>query len=196
AVLSRVQHVPALLNARMIDEAGKQLASTADQPSERLAYFAAPFRLAVTVANLRGVPYRIMGIPRLGDFSGAAYVQHDDFAWFAVLNGASPQPTATSVGKREDEFWLGSGSELAGFVGYQTLVVYATTSGALPIGLPARALSRPAEHYHYRPVVRPATGMPKGYCIDWPEPAWDGLPDNAPKKESPSLRGTTSWLRF
>lgn len=70
---------------------------------------------------------------------------------------------------------LGQGDG-SGFVGYDTLVTYATASAALPVGLAARALSRPAEHYHYRPRVRPVAGVP-GYRVDWPEPDWTGLPD-------------------
>jgi hypothetical protein len=179
AVLPMVQHVPSLLNCRMIDESGQHLAAIGSQPGAALPYFAAPFRFAVTVANLRGVPYKLLNIPSLADYSGAAYVQHDDFAWFAFPNGASPQATATSIGKREDEFWLGSGSG-SGFVGYDTLVAYATASGAMPVGLSARALSRPAEHYHYRPKVRAVKSQPEGYRIDWPEPDWSGLPDTQP----------------
>jgi predicted acylesterase/phospholipase RssA len=181
AMLPTVQHVPSLLNCQMIDEAGQRLAAIGSQPGSALPYFAAPFRVAVTVANLRGIPYKLLDIPSLADYSGAAYVQHDDFAWFAFPNGASPQPTATSIGKREDEFWLGSGSG-SGFVGYDSLVAYATASGAMPVGLAARALSRPAEHYHYRPKVRAVKDkdLPEGYRIDWPEPDWSGLPDTQP----------------
>jgi hypothetical protein len=175
-VMPREQHVPSLLNAQMIDESGQRLAEIGGEPGEPLSYFASPFRIAVTVANLRGIPYKLLNIPTLGDFSGAAYVQHDDFAWFALPNGASPDITATSVGKREDEFWLGDGDG-SGFVGYDTLVSYATASGAMPVGLAARSLSRPAEHYHYRPVVRAVKDLTAGYRVDWPEPDWTGIPD-------------------
>ncbi len=170
-----VQHVPSLIDCRMIDEAGAKLATLGNTAGETLSYFAAPFRVAVTLANLRGVPYQILNIPTLGDFSGAAFVQHDDFAWFAFPNGKSPDVTPASIGKREDEFWLGPGDG-SGFVGYDTLVTYATASAAMPTGLAARALSRPAEQYHYRPRVRPIVEAP-GYMVDWPEPDWTGLPD-------------------
>jgi hypothetical protein len=175
ATVQPEQHVPSLIDCRMIDEAGAQLAAIGNTPGETLSYFEAPFRISVTVANLRGVPYQILNVPTLGDFSGAAFVQHDDFAWFAFPNGASPTVAPNSLGKREDEFWLGEGGG-SGFVGYDTLVTYATASAAMPIGLAARALSRPAEHYQYRPRVRPIAGAP-GYTIDWPEPDWTGLPD-------------------
>jgi Patatin-like phospholipase len=175
AVVKPIQHVPSLIDCRMIDEAAAKLAAIGNTPWESLAYFTAPFRIAVTMANLRGVPYQILDVPTLGEFSGAAFVQHDDFAWFAFPNGASPVVTADSLGKREDEFWLGAG-ESSGFVGYDTLAAYAMASAAMPVGLAARALARPREHYHHRPRVRPMA-QPPGYRIDWPEPDWTGLPD-------------------
>ena len=170
------QHVPAVLNCGMIEKSGAKLAEIGTKPGVALGYFAAPFRVAVTLANLRGVPYKIVDIPTFSDYSGAAFVQHDDFAWFAFPNGASPVVTADSLGKREDEFWLGEGASAAGFVGYDVLVSYGAASGAMPVGLAARALSRPAQHYQYRPHVRPIAESP-GYKIDWPEPDWAGLPD-------------------
>jgi hypothetical protein len=166
-----VQHVPALINCRMIDESGARLALIGTSPAGTLGYFAAPFRAAVTLANLRGIPYAVRGIPNLMDFSGAAFVQHDDFAWFAFPNGAKPDVTETSIGKREDEFWLDDGTADQGFVGYGALVAYATASAAMPLGLTARALTRPAEHYHYRPQVRPLPEAP-GYKVSWPPPNW------------------------
>lgn len=177
AQMPRPQHVPALLNCGMIDAAGQKLALIGATPSVPLPYFAAPFRTAVTVANLRGIPYKILNIPTLGDYSGAAYVQHDDFAWFAFPNGASPTPSPTYVGKQEDEFWL-SAPPAPNTTGYDTLVAYATASGAMPVGLAARALTRPIAHYFFRPKVR-ATTDPPGYRIDWPEPDLDALPDTA-----------------
>jgi hypothetical protein len=171
---SRVQHVPALINCRMIDESGAKLATIGTSPGTTLGYFAAPFRAAVTLANLRGIPYQVRGIPSIMDFTGAAFVQHDDFAWFAFPNGASPAPTATSIGKREDEFWLDDGNAGAGFAGYNVLVGYATASAAMPLGLAARALVRPAEHYHYRPQVQALPDAP-GYKVRWPNPGWTHL---------------------
>lgn len=176
AIMTTVQHVPSLLNCEMIDESGKQLAAIGSSPGQPLPYFTSPFRAAVTFANLRGIPYKILDVPKFGDFSGAAYVQHDDFAWFAFPNGASPNAGAGSIGKREDEFWLGNVAP-GGYVDYSTLVAYATASGAMPVGLAARALTRPAEHYLYRPVVRAVGDPASGYRVDWPVPDWTGLPD-------------------
>ena len=180
AVAGPVQHVPSLLNSDLITHAGGKLAAIGSTAGEQLPYFPAPFRIAVTSANLRGVPYQISQVPALGAFTGAAYVEHDDFAWFAFPNGAD-RNAALPTGKREDEFWLdpaGAGAgATSGFVGYQILVDYATASGAMPVGLAARALTRPPEHYHYRPRVRPVKNLPVGYRIDWPDPDWSGLPD-------------------
>jgi hypothetical protein len=177
AAAGPVQHVPSLLNSDMITRAGAKLAAIGSTASEPLPYFAAPFRIAITLANLRGVPYKISHIPALGRFTGAAYVAHDDFAWFAFPNGAD-RAAPLPVGKREDEFWLEAAAGAAsGVVDYQTLADFATASGALPVGLSARTLSRPPEHYHYRPKVRPVKDRPEGYRVDWPDPDWSELPD-------------------
>jgi Patatin-like phospholipase len=169
-----VQHVPALINCTMIDQSGAKLAAIGTSPGTTLGYFAAPFRAAVTLANLRGIPYQVRGIPSIMDFTGAAFVQHDDFAWFAFPNGASHETTATSIGKREDEFWLDDGNAASGFAGYGVLVAYATASAAMPLGLAARALVRPAEHYYYRPQVQALPEAP-GYKVRWPDPGWTNL---------------------
>jgi hypothetical protein len=171
------QHVASLLNADIITQAAANIASFGtNTPPQALAYFAQPFRIAVTVANLRGVPYQIAGVPAIGAFNGAAYVQHDDFAWFALPNGPADPTAALPAGKREDEFWIGDGDAGAGFVGYDTLSQFAAASGAMPAVLASRRLSRPAEHYNYRPNVRAVTEQP-GYFVDWPVPDWNCLPD-------------------
>jgi len=167
------QRVAALVNTQSIDAAGQWLAAIGASPWQALPYFAQPFRVAVTVANLRGLPFPIADIPAIGAYTGAAYVQHDDFAWFAFPNGADP-----AAHKRPDEFWLGPGGPADGFADYATLVQWATASGSMPIGLVARSLVRPTRHYAYRPVVR-AIEEPPGYCVDWHEPDWTALPDAA-----------------
>ena len=177
AAFAHVQHVASILNCRMVDAAGAQLVQMGQTPGQPRPYFSAPFRVAITLANLRGIPYRILDIPELGDYSGAAYVQHDDFAWFAFPNGADPRGQLPG-GKREDEFWLGSGDAGAGYAGYGVVAEYATASAAMPMGLAARALIRPLEHYLYRPIVRACREAP-GHRIDWPDPDWRGLPDAA-----------------
>jgi hypothetical protein len=177
-----IQRVPSLIDCLPIDDYGEKLVAMGSTPSGPLPYFAAPFRVAVTLANLRGVPYKTHQVPPIQglDFSGVAYLQHDDFSRFAFPNGASPTPTATSLGKREDEFWLDTefAGTAPGIVGYDVLMAHATASGAMPIGLRARALSRPAEQLHYRPRVR-AIGDAPGFEVLWPEPDWDQMEDTA-----------------
>ena len=173
----RVQHVASLLNADMIDNYIPKLVALGTSSSEPLPYFSSPFRVAVTVANMRGIPFEVCGVPALLQFDGAAFVQHDDHAWFAFPNGANPTSNLPE-GKREDEFWLSktAGPVGSGIVGYPTLAAWATASGAMPVGLPARLLWRPAEHYLYRPQVRP-TADPPGWRIDWPDPALNAFTD-------------------
>ncbi len=170
---SAVQHVPSLLNVAMIDEAVNKTVALANAPGAVLrAGFSQPFRVAVTLSNLRGIPFTIKNMQPYGGFTGSAFVEHDDFAWFAFPNGAAPADN-----KREDEFWLSSNPGV-GEADFSVLGEFAAASGSLPIGLPARYLQRPAEHYLYRPSVR-AVATPPGYSIDYPPPApdWSELPD-------------------
>lgn len=165
------QHVPSILNSAMIEKAGADLVALAQSGGAiKRDYFASPFRVAVTVSNLRGIPFAIKAIPTYGQFSGAAFLERDDFAWFAFPNGAAPDDC-----KREDEFWLSSAPG-PGSAGYRTLADFATASGSLPLGLPGRLLARPAEHYLYRPSVRATLAAP-GYTVDWTDPDWSELPD-------------------
>src|SRR5471032_1664134 len=140
-----VQHVPSLLNCCMIDRAAEALVQYAENgPKANRPYFDKPFRVTTTFSNVRGIPFKIGAIPTYNQFTGAAFVEHDDIARFAFPNGAA----YTADDKREDEFWIdpdGSGSHA---IGYKVLADFATASGSMPAGLVARILSRPAEHYY------------------------------------------------
>jgi hypothetical protein len=159
-----------LLNTRLLDNIIAEMAQFAtaagnfDRP-----YFPAPYRMAVTLTNMRGIPFRL-DVPGIEGWSGAAYVAHDDFARFAIPNGADP------AGKRPDEFWVDPGltAQGADYVDYTTYATYAAASGAFPAGLLARAVQRPASHYLYRPYVQPRENT---YAVDWPQPEWSYVLD-------------------
>lgn len=155
------QRVASLLDCRMIDESAADLVRFGQHGAlRRRSYFAAPFRVAVTLANMRGIPFRAE-VPTYGHYTGTAYLEHDDYAWFAFANGAA------AAEARPDEFWLDRDGD------YQRLADFATASAAMPLGLAARALTRPAAHYLWRPAVRATNGGP---VIDWPRPDWSELP--------------------
>ncbi len=172
------QHVPALLNGKVIDAASGRLIDYANLDGEvSRPWAASPFRVATTVCNLRGIPYKVEGIPSIGPYTGAAYVEHDDFAWFALPNVVGKDTGDDDGQRRPDEFWLSSSPIPGKSVSYQTLGDYARASGAMPVGLPARPLSRPAEQYLYRPYARvDDQGQPQ---IAWPSPDWSELGDVA-----------------
>ena len=162
--------LPSLLNVALLDNIIAEMAAYAtaignfDRP-----YFPAPYRMAVTLTNMRGIPFRL-DVPSFASWSGAAYVAHDDFARFALPNGVDQSQ------KRPDEFWvdpalLGQGDD---FVDYQTYATFAAASGAFPVGLRARTLNQPSNHYLYRPYVQPRES---GYAVDWPQPEWDYVLD-------------------
>jgi hypothetical protein len=145
----------------------------ANRPGEiSRSWAASPFRLATTVCNLRGVPYAVAGAPSVGPFTGSAYVEHDDYAWFAVPNVVGAGDGAIDT-RMPNEFWLSSAPRPGLTVPYQTLGDYARASGAMPVGLPSRPLSRPAEHYVYRPCAR--IDDSGAVQMAWPTPDWSEL---------------------
>jgi hypothetical protein len=167
------QHVPSIFNCQMIDAVQHDIATYADSDGNRTerAWVAKPLRVAVTVGNLRGVPYRLEAIhSAAAGYTGAAFVQHDDFAWFAVPCWQS-RPEDADAHKRPNEFWVED-------VGYGTLAAWAAASGAMPLGLAARPLTRPLEHYVYRPNVRAVMDAASGTVIaatEWPQPDWSEI---------------------
>jgi hypothetical protein len=169
------QHVPALLNGAVIDNAVKIVVDYANQagPFITRPWAAAPFRIATTVCNLRGMPFAISLTPSIGIFTGSGYVEHDDFAWFAIPNAPDGGDGAIATVLAR-EFWL-SRTPAGIAVGYQILGDFARASGSMPIGLPARPLSRPAEHYIYRPAARVDDNG--NVLVDWPQPDWTELAD-------------------
>jgi hypothetical protein len=169
------QHVPALLNGKVIDGVVAQVVAYADQAGNiTRPWTVAPFRLATTVCNLRGVPYKVACAPEIGQFSGSAYVEHDDYAWFALPNVLGIDDGDIG-GRRPNEFWLSTAPQPGISFSYETLGDYARASGAMPVGLPSRPLSRPAEHYLYRPYARvDDAGVVQ---TAWPSPDWLELTD-------------------
>ncbi|WP_186291535.1 patatin-like phospholipase family protein [Nitrospirillum viridazoti] len=134
-------------------------------------WVANPFRVATTVCNLRGVPYTVAGAPIIGPYSGNAFVEHDDYAWFALSDPNRPAPQDL----RPNEFHLPRPPAEQNGSSYDILGRFARASGAMPVGLPSQELSRPAIHYLYRPYTRVNDyGVPG---IGWPKPDWSELPE-------------------
>jgi hypothetical protein len=51
---------------------------------------------------------------------------------------------------------------------------FARATAAFPIGFPARALTRPTEHYRWRVVAYPpGPGGQSSYLVSWPD--WDAM---------------------
>ena len=136
-------------------------------------WLADPFHVAVTLTNLRGVPYAVAcdsgedGEPR-----ASWYVAHADYALFAF-------PAAPGgAGIRADEWTVNREFTLAADA-WAGFAAYARATGAFPLGFPPARLSRPTAHYEWRAVVLPG-GLRNGKVEpDQPcllQPAWDALP--------------------
>ena len=145
--LGKESSIRSLLNSEALDELALGIVNmhgdtTADPEVRR--WLEDPFKLLLTVTNLAGVPYKIR-------FTGHTQfdhemVMHRDHVGFSVpaLTGstgvAEPPPDLlplTPVNNANDPGW-------------KSLAVTALASGAFPIALAARTLSRPGSDYDYR----------------------------------------------
>lgn len=128
-----------------------------------------PLTVMLTVTNLRGVPYQVV-------FRGESQLRHEmslhrDFVAFAVpgLSGRPPAPPVPApdlmalpeAASFEDPVWRAFGMS-------------ALATGAFPLFLEARKLSRPAGHYLYRNLIRDGDG------IVFDAPAWPAAGAPAP----------------
>lgn len=177
--------IAALLGDEDIRKAGKLLSALDASELERIAMDALtvppratprdwvddPLAIFLTVANLRGVPY---GFSLFGSAGAASYgmTSHKDHMRFALSSRGNPLPGARLLDPA-----------LAPNAAWPQLAQTALASGAFPIGLRARTLTRPREDYAARmsrPPLWPdsqAEGAPGDYqflCVD------GGLIDNEP----------------
>ncbi len=184
--------IASLLNADPVDAAAANAVAFGSEPlAKPRAWLGAPLRFVLTLTNLNGMPYRIdFGSLPLPDGSTLplqqSYVAHADFARFAVVY---PGQKLTPAGGRPDEFVLGfDNARLPNALGWRDFQQFALGTAAFPIGLRARALSRPLLHYKYRlasepPVPPTRPGEPPHYFALVPDWAaiqdWsgDGIPD-------------------
>ena len=139
--------IHSLLNSQSLDALALgivDMSGDADANRTTRAWLADPFKLLLTVTNLRGVPYTVR-------FSGGTrfdheMLMHQDHVGFSVPvltdspGDAQPPPDLVPlipVNSANDPGW-------------RTLAVTALASGAFPLALAARSLSRPGSDYDYR----------------------------------------------
>jgi hypothetical protein len=115
----------------------------------RRAWLADPFRVALALTNLRGVPYRIdFGPDGAGCPRSSHYVDHADHALFAFPAGGRGGADAR-LGLRGDEHAVGAASD------WERFAEFAKATAAFPGGFPARRLHRPVADYDWRGVALP-----------------------------------------
>ncbi len=159
--------VMSLLDSSRLDEVrSKAIAFRADREIDR-PWVRNPLRAILTVANLRGVPYREIfeGTMKL-DYEMSA---HSDQMRFA-LTGLGVSPPAPICA---DEFTLSfpKGDTSRVDNPWHTLGLTAIASAAFPVGLSPRALSRPRDQYDYRKVLVPGDD-PGKLRLERIVPAW------------------------
>ena len=162
-----------LLNSKALDGIALDIvAMTGDTDADPITrpWLADPFRLLLTVTNLAGVPYEVR-------FTGAAQMSHEmvmhrDHVGFLVpaSTGSTPDPEPPP-----DLVALGPDNS-AQDAGWRRLAATALASGAFPVALAARSLSRPGSDYDYRFVFphadghlvysRPAIDRHSAYCFN------------------------------
>jgi len=157
-----------LLDSGLLGAMASELAHYAKNvpPSEVMdrPYFPKPYRWFVTLSNLRGIPYQL-DVATLNGFHGAVYRQHDDYARFAIGNGADP-----AIAKREDEFWVvpAGGSLDDAIIPYEDMADFALGTAAFPLGFVGRELKRPIQHHRLRPLLHPRKDGVTYDDVKWP----------------------------
>jgi Patatin-like phospholipase len=155
-----------LLNGKPIDDGAAAIVQFANGPAKARDWIAEPLRIILTLTSLRGTPYKT----NFGDKLSQGYVDHADFVRFALL-----YPGQTLGEPRPDEMVLSFGAErLPQATNWEQFSEFARATAAFPAGFPARALTRPTEHYRWRVVpYPPLPGEEGGYLLSWPD--WDAM---------------------
>ena len=171
--LEKSARVRSLLNSEALDDLARDIVDMtgdgAPDPDAR-KWLADPFKLLLTVTNLSGVPYHVR-------FTGGTHPSHEmlmhrDHVGFSVpvltdsMRGEDPPPDLVPlvpVNDAEDPGW-------------KSLAVTALASGAFPVALAARSLSRPGSDYDYRYVFphaservvysSPQIDRARAFCFD------------------------------
>jgi predicted acylesterase/phospholipase RssA len=151
--------VNSVLNGLVLDRVASAIEVFEGEPPPPRPYIANPLRVIVTCTNMRGIPYRL-------SLNGGsqAYIDHADFCRFAFVYGNE------SFVPRPDEFVVGFGAaRLPQMVDWQTFGRFALATSAFPVGLPARNLVRPYQHYQYRVIALPDPAGPqlRQLLVDW-----------------------------
>jgi hypothetical protein len=160
------RELKSLFNGRPIDDGAAKIVQFALGRAKSRDWVAAPLRIILTLTSLRGVPY----MTNFGDKLSQGYVDHADFIRFALV-----YPGQTLDEPRPDELVLGFGeTRLPQATDWEHFSEFAKATAAFPIGFPARALSRPTEHYRWRVVAYPpGPGGQSSYLLSWPD--WDAM---------------------
>ena len=137
--------VRSLLNSEGLDKLAMgivDLQGDGPQDPRQRKWLADPFKLLLTVTNLRGVPYEVRFSGDTG--FGHGMVMHRDHMGFSVPvldePARDPAPDLVPLSRR-------NGAECPG---WKLLAVTALASGAFPFALASRSLSRPGSDYDYR----------------------------------------------
>jgi len=155
-----------LFNGKPIDDGARAIIEFANGQPRAREWVAEPLRIIITLTSLRGMPFKT----NFSDKLSQGYVDHADFVRFALV-----YPGQRLSEPRPDEMVLGFGdTRLPQATDWQHFSEFARATAAFPIGFPARALSRPTEHYRWRVVAYPpGPGGTTSYLMSWPD--WDAM---------------------
>lgn len=141
--------------SRLTEEAmdyGSQTDSSKPAVASR-PYLANPLKLAFTVTNLRGVPYSIS--MRGNATQDHEMTAHADWVRFAVSGLGDQTSSYQSICPDEVSLSYPNSWSIQSWHDLGTAVL---ASGAFPIGLAPRLITRKTSDYNYRYVLRPGDG--------------------------------------
>ncbi len=154
--------LPALLNCEVIDSILNR-ALDYQAPRRERPYVARPFVTRFSIGNLRGVPYDI-SYRGLKSASDTLYA-HDDYLGFLVGGGDGPAPAACLKGHRPVSTLASSRA-----TDWADLGGAALASGAFPIFLKPRTLTRDGNDYNARNFGNPDAADASQRSVSVPPP--------------------------
>ena len=136
--------IRSLLNSESLDKLALSIVDRTWKTPKRRSWLADPFKLLLTVTNLKGVPYTV----RFPGNTGLHHKMrmHRDHLGFMV---PASQNLMHSPNTPPDVLPLNSDNSSKD-QGWRSLAVASLASGAFPVALAARWLSRPGSDYDYR----------------------------------------------
>jgi predicted acylesterase/phospholipase RssA len=182
--IEKSKQIASLLDSSVLDEITERALNIKPDRDEWPSYISENLHILISVANLRGVPYHLEFKGEKEDKASAmrqhGMLMHEDFMHFIFSEN---DPKCAKEPFAESAIWLDANDYTK--KDWDLFGETALASGAFPLGLAPRQLSRKLENYNNRKWLinldcincSDPNGQVKGYKYSKIEPSWPtGMP--------------------